>query len=250
LRVMSCFRMDAGKGQWIVAIFGLLWGFSLVASADPVHTYGGDFNLRIPADPNNTNTTKGRMDDAIIEIPDHFPIADLDVGVSITHSKVFDLQLFLQSPTGTRLCLNMYNFDEYFDGEDYTQTIFDDEAEISIDDAQPPFTGQFRPEAGNLLSIFDGLDAYGSWRLQINDMYYADTGALEHFELMILEKIPADLNGDGNVDFVDYVELSGHWRDQTCVSPGWCEGADFDESGSVDLSDLAQFAEHWLDGNK
>jgi len=246
---MSCFRMDAGKGQWIVAIFGLLWGFSLVASADPVHTYGGDFHLRIPADPNNTNTTKGRMDDAIIDIADHFTIYDLDVSISLRHTDVLDLQIFLQNPAGTRICLSKYDsYDPNLTGEDYWLTIFDDEAEISIDDAQPPFTGRFRPEPGSILATFDGLDAYGSWRLQINDMYYADTGVLEHFELMILEKIPADLNTDGEVDFVDYVELSGHWRDQTCVSPGWCDGADLDESGSVDLSDLAEFVEHWLEG--
>jgi subtilisin-like proprotein convertase family protein len=237
--------MDAGKRQWIVAILGLTVGISLTASAGQVYIYGGDFNLRIPADPDNT---RGWMDDAVIEIPDHFPIADLDVCITITHSSVFDLQLFLQSPTGTRLCLNMYNLTEYFDGENYTQTIFDDESELSIEQAQPPFTGRFRPEPGNALSIFDGLDTYGSWRLQINDMYYADSGVLDRFELMICGKIPADLNTDGEVDFVDYVELSGHWRDQTCVSPGWCEGADFNQSGSVDLSDLAQFVEYWLEG--
>lgn len=177
--------MDAGREQRIVAIFALVAGFTLVVSASPVHIYGGDFNLRIPADPNNTNTTKGWMDNAIIEISDHFPIADLDVGVSLTHSKVFDLQLYLQSPTGTRLCLNMYNVDEYFNGENYTLTVFDDEAELSIEQGQPPFIGRFRPEPGNLLAIFDGLDAYGSWRLQINDMYYADSGVLDRFELII-----------------------------------------------------------------
>jgi hypothetical protein len=92
------------------------------------------------------------------------------------------------------------------------------------------------------------LDAYGSWRLQIYDARYADTGTLDRFELIICGKIPADLNTDGEVDFVDYVELSGHWRDQTCVSPGWCEGADLNKSGSVDLFDLAQFVEYWLEG--
>ena len=237
--------MDAGKRQWIVAILGLTVGISLTASAGQVYIYGGDFNLRIPADPDNT---RGWMDDAVIEISDHFPIADLDVCITITHSSVFDLQLFLKSPTGTRLCLNMYNLTAYFDGVNYTQTIFDDEAELSIEQAQPPFTGRFRPEPGNALSIFDGLDAYGSWRLQIYDARYADTGTLDRFELIICGKIPADLNTDGEVDFVDYVELSGHWRDQTCVSPGWCEGADLNKSGSVDLFDLAQFVEYWLEG--
>jgi hypothetical protein len=79
----------------------------------------------------------------------------------------------------------MYNFDEYFNGENYTLTVFDDEAELSIEQGQPPFTGRFRPEPGNLLAIFDGLDAYGSWRLQIYDAYFADSGTLDRFELII-----------------------------------------------------------------
>jgi predicted small secreted protein len=175
--------MDAGKRQRIVVIFALVVCVSLTASANTVRVYGSDFNLRIPADPDNT---KGWMDDAIIEILDHFPIADLNVGISVTHTRVFDLQLFLQSPTGRRLCLNMYNpSDEYFNGENYTLTIFDDEAELSIKQAQPPFTGQFRPKPGSLLSVFDGLDTYGSWRLQINDMWDWDTGTLDSFELII-----------------------------------------------------------------
>jgi len=182
--------MDAGKGQWIVAIFAFVAGFTLVASASPARIYGGDFHLRIPADPNNTNTTKGRMADAIIEIPDHFPIADLDVGITVTHSDVFDLQLYLQGPTGTPLCLNMYDL-SHVNGENYTRTIFDDEAETPIEQAQPPFTGRFRPQSGSLLSIFDGLDTYGSWRLQIYDARYFDTGFLKHFELTIEIPEPA-----------------------------------------------------------
>ena len=180
--------MDAGKGQWIVVILGLTVGFSLTASAGQVYIYGGDFHLPIPADPCES---RGWMDDAIIEIPDHFSIADIDVCVSVTHTKVFDLQLFLQSPTGTRLCLNMYNLNEYFDGENYTQTVFDDEAEFSIEQAQPPFTGRFKPEPGTLLSILDGQDTYGSWHLQSYDAYYADTGTLDRFELIITIPEPA-----------------------------------------------------------
>lgn len=172
--------------QWLVAILPVLMGFCVSASAGPTYVYNGHFNPRIPADP---DSSKGWMDDAIIEITDHLTIFDLDVGITLRHTNVFDLQVFLQSPTGTRLGLNMYNLDEYFEGEDYFQTIFDDEAEIPIEEGEPPFTGRFRPRAGNLLGIFDGQDAYGPWRLQIYDAYYADTGNLNTFELMIT--IPA-----------------------------------------------------------
>lgn len=172
--------------QWLVAILSVLMGFCVSAFAGPTYVCSGHFDLRIPADPDNS---KGWMADAIIEITDHFTIGDLDVGITLRHTNVFDLQLFLQSPVGTTLGLNMYNLDEYFKGEDYIQTIFDDEAEIPVEEDKPPFTGRFRPRAGNLLGIFDGQDAYGPWRLLIYDAYYADTGNLNTFELIFT--IPA-----------------------------------------------------------
>ena len=183
-------RMDAQSCvQWIVAVLLGLGALSFPVFADEVYTYGGDFNLQIPADP---DTSKGWMSDAVIEIGNHFTISDIDVGVSLTHSNVFDLQIFVQSPDGTSLCLNMYNpYNEFFTGADYSQTIFDDEALIPIDQAQPPFTGRFRPNNGSLLEIFDDQDAYGPWQLRIYDAYYHDTGTLESFELTVTTPEPA-----------------------------------------------------------
>ena len=182
--------MDAHSWvQWIVAVFFGLGALSLPVFADEVYTYQGDFNLQIPADP---DASQGWMVDAVIEIDSHFTISDIDVGVTLTHTNVFDLQISLQSPDGTSLLLNMYNPDnEFFQGADYSQTIFDDEALIPIGQAQPPFTGRFRPDAGSLLEIFDGQDAYGSWQLQIYDAYYHDTGTLESFELTVTTPEPA-----------------------------------------------------------
>jgi len=179
--------MTAGKVlRWLVIIFLVVGRSCFSALANPVQTYGGEFDLRIPADPNRSS---GAMYDAVIEIPDHFSVYDLDVGISLTHDSVFDLQIFLVSPAGTRVCLNMYDLDDYFEGEDYVDTIFDDESEIPIDQAEPQFTGRFRPK--DSLAAFDGQDAYGLWRLQIYDTYYADTGSLGSFELMVTILEPA-----------------------------------------------------------
>jgi subtilisin-like proprotein convertase family protein len=131
------------------------------------------------------------MADAVINVPDHFIITDLDVGINLTHTNVFDLQLSLQGPVGTRICLNMYDYDEFFIGANYTNTIFDDEAMLSIKDGVAPFTGRFRPLEPYKLSQFDGEDAFGSWRLQIYDAYWSDTGTFNHLELTITTPEPA-----------------------------------------------------------
>jgi hypothetical protein len=169
----------------VVVAFSLLMVFPSVGFSGPVRIYGGKFDLPLldPIGPGSAVT------EAAIEVPDHFVIEDLDVRINITHTNVFDLQLFLQSPTGTEICLNMFDFKEFSVYPNYTDTIFDDEAPLSIKDGEAPFTGRFRPL--DELSNFDGQDTCGSWRLQIYDMWPTDTGTLNSFELMVSLPEPA-----------------------------------------------------------
>jgi subtilisin-like proprotein convertase family protein len=172
----------------VVALF-LVMVFPSIGFSGSAYIYSGDFNLPIPANPDDT---KGWMDDAIIKVPHHLVISDLDAGISLTHTNVFDLQLFLQSPAGTRICLNMFDFkNEFSIYPNYTNTIFDDEAPFYIKEGEAPFTGRFRPLEPYELSEFDGEDVYGSWRLQIYDAFYWDTGTFNRFELMITTPEPA-----------------------------------------------------------
>jgi subtilisin-like proprotein convertase family protein len=182
--------MDARNTmQGIVAVL-VVAGASFPVLANPIYTYGGDFNLPIldPPGPGSLMTL------VTVDVPDLFIISDLDVRINITHTKVFDLQLFVQSPDGIRICLNMYDFTEFFEGADYKQTIFDDEAEVPIEEGEPPFSGRFRPKAvdpHNLLEVFTGMNACGSWQLQIYDMWPVDSGTLDSAELIITTPEPA-----------------------------------------------------------
>jgi subtilisin-like proprotein convertase family protein len=153
-----------------------------------IYTFGGQFNLPIPED---SGQSRGWMGDAVINVTEHMIISDIDIEINITHTRVFDLQLFLQNPAGTSVALNSYNVNEFFEGADYIRTIFDDEADLGIEQAHSPFTGRFRPRSPELLSVFDGQDAYGLWRLSIYDTYHADIGTLENAQLLITTPEPA-----------------------------------------------------------
>lgn len=161
---------------------------SLVPAAT-VYVYGGSFNLPIPA---IIGSNTGPMDDALIEVTRDLIIADLDVAIDIDHSSAFDLEIMLQGPTGQQICLNAYyDINDLFAGADYSQTIFDDEAILPIEQGGPPFTGSFTPKSGNALSEFYGTDAFGTWRLKIDDRYNDDEGYLKNFELIITVPEPA-----------------------------------------------------------
>ena len=174
----------------LAAVLVLGFGFPLgIVRGEETFSYGGTFDLAIPADPEED---AGWMDTAIIEVPDHLIIQDLDVSVSITHTNAFDLQLWLTSPAGTTVLLSYFDPQgQFLAGENYDQTVFDDEAVVSITDGAPPFAGWFQPVASEGLAAFDGEDAFGLWQLDICDAYYLDTGRLDACFLTITAPEPA-----------------------------------------------------------
>ena len=62
----------------------------------------------------------------------------------------------------------------------------------------------------------------------------------------IIETLGPDIDGSGEVNFVDFAMLSSNWAD-ACTEPTWCDGSDFDINGTVDIEDLSKFAASWLD---
>ena len=113
-----------------------------------------------------------------IEITDSFSILDLDIQLNITHSRDSDLRVALISPDGTRI--------ELFDGiggENLTDTVFDDDAALSILDGAAPYTGSFRPLGD--LSLLEGASVSGTWTLEIADQARRMTGTLNIWSLTV-----------------------------------------------------------------
>lgn len=128
-----------------------------------------------------------------VNVTGHHEIHDLDILVDITHPSVFDLELSLVAPDGNSICLNSYDFDEFFIDADYDRTIFDDDATYSIKQAAAPFRGRFKPIDKKTLAYFHGLDAHGKWTLLVTDKVYGDTGTINRFDVMITNPEPATI---------------------------------------------------------
>jgi hypothetical protein len=57
-----------------------------------------------------------------------------------------------------------------------------------------------------------------------------------------------DLDGDCDVDFVDYAQFAEEWLNSGCTNlNGFCNGADIVINGEVNMEDLAKFTQRWLD---
>jgi subtilisin-like proprotein convertase family protein len=125
---------------------------------------------------------------ADISVEDEITIHDVDVMVNINHTYDRDLRVYLIGPDNTRVELFT---DVGGSGDNFTNTILDDEATVSISAGTPPFQGRFRPEGS--LSGFDGKAANGLWQLEVTDSRRRDKGTLVSWSLIISTAPPSPL---------------------------------------------------------
>ncbi|MCP3978600.1 MAG: S8 family serine peptidase [bacterium] len=129
-----------------------------------------------------------------IVLADGRAIVDLDVEVDITHPNAWEPTLTLIAPDSTEVQLSGQG-GVVIGGQDYSDTLFDDEALVSIDSAAAPFTGAWRPE--DPLSTLDGKPLVGTWSLNVVDGI----------------NIPAAPPNVGQLD---------GWTLRAVASPEWC----------------------------
>ena len=113
-------------------------------------------------------------------VDDFGAIEDVNVKVNITHPTDSDLDVFLIAPDGTRVELFT---DVGGLGDNFTDTILDDEAPQPITGGSAPFTGSFRPEGK--LSDLIGKDTHGTWTLEVTDDSLLSSGTLNSWSLIV-----------------------------------------------------------------
>lgn len=108
-------------------------------------------------------------------------LLDLDVLIDITHPATEEMRIILISPDNTSMMLSDRNGE---DGDNYTQTIFDDQAMTSIAEGVAPFTGRFRPDQS--FSNYLNKPFSGQWRLRIVESGLPNSGTLNQWCLHFL----------------------------------------------------------------
>ena len=107
-------------------------------------------------------------------------VTRIAVTVNITHTHDSDLDIYLVSPSGAKRALSVGNGN---DGDNYVDTVFEDNATTLILDGFAPFTGSYKPE--ETLSGFNGIDANGMWGLTVIDWSPGDVGTIDSWSIVI-----------------------------------------------------------------
>jgi len=122
---------------------------------------------------------------SVINVPeDGLVVTDANVTVNITHTFDGDLSIFAQSETdaGTVRGGAFLSNQEGSSGDNFTNTVFDDDAATYIGDGTAPFTGSFTGESG--LAALNGF-AGGQYRLTVSDANSGDVGTLDSWAVTL-----------------------------------------------------------------
>ncbi|MFB2921008.1 S8 family serine peptidase [Aerosakkonema funiforme] len=176
----------------------LSWDFN-ENNSTPSPTYNKSISLK--------NTPKFIRDygqtNIYLDVPLTGVLSDVNVRLNATHAKLSDLEISLDSPNepifnptigmasssfrriqgGNGSGKNPVKLFGNFigNGANLTNTIFDDQASLSIFQGTAPFTGKFRPLG--TLSDFNDQWAGGTWNLRITDKALGNAGWLSNWTL-------------------------------------------------------------------
>jgi uncharacterized repeat protein (TIGR01451 family) len=154
-----------------------------------------------------TNSTLGAIDGNTtcaaplvrnFTVAQNFIVADVDLGVFATHTWRGDIRITLQAPNGTRV--QLVNGDANSTSGDHFNVRLDDAAAqlVNTDSptgnhsttAPPPFANTFRPNSP--LSAFNGINANGTWRMEICDIFPSADNGQFRFAQLYLTAVPSN----------------------------------------------------------
>jgi uncharacterized repeat protein (TIGR01451 family) len=141
-----------------------------------------------------TNTTPLPIPDAqcssgwvssVISVPDTFFVADVNVGIWMTHTWRSDVEMQLRAPDGTTVLLMA----DVGSSADNINALFDDSApgppDTTTHAPPPPYYTDHPWLPAEPLAAFRGVSSAGDWILDVCDDTGGDTGTLEQWTLFM-----------------------------------------------------------------
>ncbi len=117
-----------------------------------------------------------------INVQDDFPVTDVNVTIDITHTWIWDMQIYLKAPDGTEILIYDRSCGSSGVQRKNMDAIFDDAASsVVCNNADPAISGVTKSD--NQLSIFNGLSSLGDWEIKVVDNASGDVGTLNNWSI-------------------------------------------------------------------
>jgi subtilisin-like proprotein convertase family protein len=142
-------------------------------------------------------------------------ITDVNLTLNITHMSDNNLQVFLTDPAGTKVTM-FANIGGT--GQNFTNTILDDEATVDITSGSAPFTGTYRPRQP--LSLLDGQSPNGTWTLTVTDTNIGNTGTLNSWSIAVTTGEPTT-NSQADGTYALRGNPAGTYTIRRVLQSGW-----------------------------
>ncbi len=169
--------------------------------------------------------------------------------LSITHTYDGDLEAYLEHPDGTSV--------ELFNnvggaGDNFADTVFDDDCATSIASGTAPFEGCYHPEG--LLSALNGKPAAGTWRLRVYDHGGLDVGSVTSWCLRLTTSgcAPPNPPTGGTAAAVSLTEITWGWTRAAAASGETYLAYDTSTDGTLQWtssSEASSYTESGLSAN-
>lgn len=157
-------------------------------------------------------------------------LTDVNVTLSLSHTNDEDLDLYLVAPNGTMVELAT---DVGGSGDNFTGTVFDQQAGTAITAGVAPFTGSYRPESS--LDAFNGGTPSGTWTLLVTDDTAGNSGTLLSWSLQLsYAETSATTTSTGDYAFTNLV--AGSYVVREVSQAGWTQTFPLTTSHAVTLA--------------
>jgi len=155
------------------------WELEIITDEQEANTGPFTFNnlTAIPIAATGANTIE-----SIIRVPTlgGVEVEEVCVMMDLDHTYTGDLRISIFSPDNKEVVLVN---SQGGSGDNFRETIFDDNAATNILAADAPFAGKFQP-IGNL-SDFKGINPTGDWKLVVSDQANLDGGVLNSWSIVL-----------------------------------------------------------------
>ena len=126
------------------------------------------------------NNTEGII--STINVQDDFTVTDVNVIVDITHSWVWDMQIYLEAPNGAEVLLYDRSCGSSSLQRENVNATFDDAAASFVCNTTAPAIAGVT-KSNNQLSTLNGISSQGDWKIRVVDNSTGDIGTINNWSI-------------------------------------------------------------------